>query len=337
MCKRLQNIVVKLVWRAASLVGLLALVGCLDSPERGNPLDPRSDDFVNAGAVSGTTLSFYPPFSPIGEVEIRLEPGPYLTRSDADGNFELAEVPVGAYQITARKAGFLAPPDSVEVRLGQTTRMTINLDGLPVVRDFTVTSCHIDRWWPQTALRLLEVSAQVEDPDGPNDIATVHLSIPGLGFEDTLMLSQTPGVYVRTIREERLPGRSIHEVPGQQIVLRATDRAGFENTSEPKVLARIIEEVPTFAAPILETVNDSHPTLSWEPVSLPFDFTYRVEVARVDFNITNTVWIKRDIEPTATSIAVGDSLPPGDYFWTIGVEDGFGNWSRSREASFTVN
>ncbi len=317
---------------------VLVICGCLNDADRNNPLDPASPNFKNTGGISGQTLSFYSPFSPIADVEVRLDPGPLLTTSDAQGRFSFANLLAAAYQIRASKDGYAAVFDTVEVPLQQLAQISLNLDALPVITNPRVSSSHISRWWPQTDLYLLAANVRVEDLDGVNDIATIELLIPDLSFVDTLSMTAAPGVFQIQVLESQLPGRNLQEVLGREILIRAKDRAGFNSTSAPQFIARIIEEVPITLSPQgLETVATANPTLQWQALNQPYRFTYRVELYRVDFGINNLVWQRGEIDRATTEIIVPENLTPGTYFWTIAVVDEFGNLSRSKEASFQVN
>ena len=325
------------VLRVIGLLGSLSMLGCLGDAPRDNPLDPKSDKFQNTGRLAGSTLSIFAPFRPIADVELRLEPGPFLTRSRSDGSFEFSPIPAGVYTLTAYKAGYAMAPDTVEVTLGRTTTLQLHLNGLPVVERFSVTSCRLRRWFPQTDLLLLELSTQLDDPDGRNDVQLVEVLIPDLGFVDTLHTTQTVGVFEKRIPERRLPGRSLEGMLGHQVFLRVTDSVGGVTLSAPSFLARVMNDVPATISPApSEVLSEPTPTFSWTSLSLPFDFTYRVEVVRVDEGINTLVWSQTGIARSLTSVAIDAPLPSGRYFWTIAAVDEFGNCSRSKEASFTI-
>ena len=320
------------------ILSFILQLSCLNDADRGNPFDPGSKDFENAGVVRGQTLTFYSPFSALQDVEVSMQPGTFVTRSNVQGQFSFDRVPAGRYQITALKAGYAPVSDTVQINFGETTPVQMNLDGLPLMPAISLNSCHISRWFPQNDLFLLEVTARVQDPDGFNDIDLVLIAIAELNFVDTLAVTPSPEIFKLTILESQLPGRNLHDVLGREIVLSARDHAGFASTSAPKFLARIIEETPVTVSPQgLEIVATPTPTLSWQVLDLPFRVTYRVELFRVDFGLNTLVWSQSGIDRPATSITVPDSLVAGTYFWTVAVVDEFGNCSRSKEASFQVN
>lgn len=317
-------------------LSLIGQISCFNNADRTNPLDPKSDNFKNVGSVSGKTLTFYNPFNALSEVEVRMEPGLFVTRTNAVGEFLFNNVPVRNYHISAQKEGFVSPPDSITVLLGQTTAIEFKLDGLPIISSFSIVSCHISRWWPQNDLFLLEIMAEVQDFDGVNDIEMVQFEIPDMSFSDTLQVTQSPGIFMARITESQLPGGNLQNVLGRQLVVKAVDQAGFENSSQPKLLIRIIEQEPRFKSPAGDSLDVSRPLLKWIPMNLSFNFTYKIEVFRVDEGFSNMVESFTNIDPAIFSIQVTETLPSGTYFWTVAVVDEFGNWSRSKEASFVI-
>ncbi len=325
--------------RRLSLLCCLALLQftCFGDAERDNPLDPKSDRFVQVGTVTGRTLTFFVPFSPLDGVEVRLEPRGFFTQTDASGQFTFEDVPAGRYRVVARKEGYASDEDSVEVRAGQRISVDLNLDGLPQIVRFNVVSCTIYRWFPQDPLLLLEVTAELDDPDGRNDIQLAALHVPSLGMLDTLEATPDLGVFRKTVPATRLPSRNLQTLIGRELVLKVMDRAGMVTQSPPAFLARVIDLMPETQSPQgLVQVRTPRPRLVWKSAFLPFEFTYRVDLVRVDQGFTTPIWTASEISKTQTAITVPDSLTTGEYFWTIGLVDEFGNWSRSKEASFRI-
>lgn len=311
-------------------------VSCFNNADRTNPLDPKSDNFEDLGSVSGQTLTFYNPFKALADVVLRMTPGTFITKTNANGVFLFNNVPVGNYRISTQKEGFASVADSVTIKAGQTTTVQLNLDALPIILSFSIISCHISRWWPQNDLFLFEIMTEVQDLDGVSDIEFVQFEIPELNFSDTLQVTQSPGLFTTRITESRLPGGNLQNVLGREIMVKAADRVGFENSSQPKFLARIIEQIPIFESPVGDTLEVSKPLLKWRSMNVPFNFNYKVEVFRVDQGILNVVDSLTNIDQSTISVRVTETLPPGTYFWTVSVVDEFGNWSRSKEASFFI-
>lgn len=322
----------------ATIISGVGFWGCLNEAERGNPLDPKSSNFKNVGSVSGRAVFMSSPLRGIGDVEVRLEPGPFITRTDANGLFRFEEIPVDTYSVNGYKEDFAKVQDTIVVSLGTTAELEMQFNGLPRVTSVSVISLFMDRWFPDP-LFALEVKAQVDDSDGFNDIALVEMTIPGIGFIDTLEFTQTPGLFQKTFAARNFPAQKLHSVIGHEIFVQAKDRGGFTFTSPSKFVARVIKELPKILFPRAEQIiTDVQPTLLWQAAeSVDFNYTYRIEMFRIDEIFENLVFIKEGISQNDTSFTVEETLRSGTHFWTLRMTDEFGNWSRTREASFKIN
>ena len=318
-------------------VAQLLLVSCLNDADRDNPLDPKSGQFENVGTLRGQVYSYYSPFSPIGGVEIRIAPENRVRTTGSDGIFDFGEIPAGTYEIFASKPGFAPDSAIAEIRLKETSQIELHLDGLPVVQNFSLLSRHVSRWFPVAPLYLLEIEAAISDPDGPGDIERVLLNIPDFGILDTLAATQTVGQFSKTYRAEDLPQQNIQNLIGRDAHIIASDRAGLPVISQPGRLVRIVDTVPLAESPIgLTTIDERRPQLTWRAASVPFNFSYAIELFRNDAGITSAAWSRGSIAASDTSVAVATTLTSGIYFWTVSVVDEFGNSSRSKEAAFQV-
>jgi hypothetical protein len=322
-----------------------ALGGCLGDPERGNPLDPLSDNFSDAGAVAGTVTTFYAPFDGLAGASVRLAPldggTERVAQTDAAGRFTLPAVPSGTYVVTAEAEGFAALTDTLEVTLGQLAELALRLDGLPVVTVRTLHTEHVNRWFPQEPLLQLAVEVGVTDPDGPGDVEVVHLVIPSLGFADTLRaVAGEPGVYGRVFSEDALPV-PVQELLGRSLHVEATDQVGAHGRSTDVQIVRIIDAFPDALAPGpgpggLPVVG-AQPTLVWASFDLPFTFTYRVDVTLLPVPGQEVLLHSyTGLPPSDTTFVVPDVLDASTFSWTISAEDSFGNLSRSRPLGFVV-
>jgi len=319
------------------VVFLPLLFCCFKNAERDNPLDPASDQFTNVGTISGRAFTFYSPFQPLAGVEIKLPaPGIFL-RSDANGEFLISDLPAGAYDLIASKAGYQPDSTRVEVTFGKTANVEFHLDGIPVVEKLSVVSGKINRWFPTDPLWLIEIEARVTDPDGVGDISEVIYAVPSIDLTDTLSATTTLGLYRKSLRETELVGQSFQNFIGRDIFVSVDDRAGASIQSQAIRLARIVEVVPVASEPIgLSTISITRPLLVWRQMSLPFPFSYRLELFRNDSGITTEIWKTEGLASADTTARVEPVLSGGLYFWTVSVVDEFGNWSRSKEAAFQV-
>jgi len=318
-------------------LSLSCLVSCTDA-ERKNPLDPQSPIHTNSGSLAIEVMTYYAPHLPVSDVLIHLQPGAYTNSTDIDGRLVVDDITAGRYLLQITKPGYATIEDSIVVEPGVQTDTSFTLDALPAIESLAVRSARIKRWFPQDDLLLLEVQSEITDADGPNDISAVMVKIPGLGFADTLDVAGASGSFSLLIPEASLPGRNLQLVLGQQIFIRAVDLAGFEAISSPRFLARIIDlDVLQFSSPQSEEVVDPmNLELVWQPIDLPFPYTFRVEVSSYNINLITEVWRRNEISADEVSTLVPVVLPDGPYIWTLSAVDEFGNYVRSKPASFIV-
>ena len=310
---------------------------CTKDAERDNPLDPNSGNFVNTGEISGQVLSFYAPFAPLPDVEILVEPASLLLKSDHEGRFAARNLEPGSYKISAQKTGYAGVSDSVSVTAQNNAQVQLHMDGMPFISSFLVRSARISRWFPPDDLLVLEVEATASDPDGTNDINSVRIEIPEIGFADELEVATTLGRFTRTISESRISGKNLYNILGYEIILTATDRNGVQSEMQKKQIVRIIDEIASPISPVgLERITEQRPELTWQSATPPFKFTCRLDLFRNDSGITTSVWTQSGIAGDLRNIQVANPLTTGRYIWTVAIVDEFGNWSRSKEAAFEV-
>lgn len=327
--------------RSCVLAALVLLVGCVGDAERGNPLDPMSGNFDDAGAVAGTITSFFAPFQGIEGVRVRLMP---LTGgeervgvTDPSGRFSLSNIPAGAFQISTDADGFEAALDTVTVLLGQLVEVTIPINGIPTVEITAIHTENLDRWFPQDPIFQLVVEASVDDPDGLGDVGEVRFNIPALGFSDTLrVVVGEPGVYGRIFSETELPVSS-QDLLGLPLHVEATDNQGVQGSTPAVQIVRIIASFPQGIDPTASDIVGPQPTLVWRMFDLPYSFTNRVDISFVPVPGQDIPLLSyTGIAPTDTTFTLPDVLQAGMYSWTVSAVDGFGNTSRSKIQGFAV-
>jgi len=327
------------------LLGPLLWAGCLGDLPRDNPLDPRSDRYEPQGRLEGVVTRLYPPYPPLAGVAVRLLPaadslqGGRLAYTGSNGRFAFDELPSGDYRLVAQATGFRALQDTLAVSIaaGQTQSVTVRMNALPRFTDYTAVTVHISRWWPATDLYRLEVEATVTDPDDVRDVVRVWLKIPALGFADTLEAAQPAGRFFKALLQQELPGGSLHNLLGYALYLGARDRTGDTVYTPAFQLARVIEAVPVALDPRgLAAVDTTRPVLRWEPMNLPFAFTYRIDLVRREADLDIPILTLEGLASTRDSIRVPQPLTSGVYYWMVSVVDIFGNRSRSKEAGFQV-
>ncbi len=327
------------------------MAGCFDHAERTHPFDPRSNDFENEGALTGVVSAFYAPYAPLAGVEVRVQAIDSLaqgqaavsadflstTITDAEGAF-LLRLPAASYRVSFRKDKYAVFTDTLLIQTGGIEQVNIALNGLPYADELHLTTTHISQWWPPPfEFFILDIAAEVDDLDGVTDVSRVWLEIPALGFADTLVEATAPGIYSKMLDEVDLPAGGLRSLEGKAFTLHVRDQAGTETVTAPQFLVRVIEPTPNPLLPSgLSSLTNPTPRLTWEAAELPYDFTYRVDVVRVQANIQTTEQTMLSIPPDSLSIVVPEPLTVGEYFWTVSVVDEFGNRSRSREAGFRI-
>ena len=329
-----QSLTRKTSWSIFFVVALFVW-GCFEGAPHSNPLDPRSDNFENAGAITGTVTEFYPPFSSLEQAEIRLSPGGRVTNSDASGRFDFVGIEPGRYVVSAERAGFASAADTIDVLLGEQTMVGLRMDGLPVIVNAQLRTFHLSRWWPPPQDQFwLDVSVQVTDPDGNGDIEAVFLEIPAFDLLEPLRLDQSR--YTTQLREADI-GFSVEAIVGRDINIIARDLAGEESVLERQRISRIIEETPVANDPSeLNFASSNPPVFFWTHPPINYPYRYQVDVSRVDEGIPTLVQTIPDIPSDSLSITGTATLPIGEYIWRVSIIDEFGNQSRSREAGFRI-
>ena len=326
-----------LLKRSHFLILILLLSTCFNNAERDNPLDPQSKNYRNTGILQGYVYTYYPPFQPIASAVITIIPELKSTFTDESGHFSFANLNPGNYQLKVNFSNFA--PDSVQIEVypNKTTAHQFNLDGLPKLDSLTLITGYRHQPWPLEPDRLLECIAQVSDPDGPADIASVSVMIPEFEFSDTLQILETAGIYQKRYEENALPVDQIEALFGHAFYIEIMDKVGHSQRFGPHFLIRLIENEPKIDSPQGSVPVGQNPTLKWYYSYLPFSFTYRVEVFQIiDQSLYIPIISVSDISPETLEYQVEVQLQPGSYLWTISIVDQFGNWSRSKKATFQV-
>lgn len=311
--------------------------GCFEGAPHSNPLDPRSEEFENAGAITGTVTTFYTPFDGLSSVEVRLSPGGLVTNTDTNGRFDFVGIEPGSYTLSAGLPGFAPASQEIEVVLNELEEVTFRLDGLPVIIDAQLQTFHLSRWWPPPADQFwLDIRVSVSDPDGVTDVESVFLEIPVVNLVDTLQAARDAGQFTVRLREDDI-GVSVEAIAGHDVNITVRDRVGEESVQSGLRISRIIEETPVASTPTgLTEAATNPPVFTWQDEQVNYPFTFQVNIARVDDSIPTLVQTITEIPSDSLSVRASSPLATGQYSWTVSIVDEFGNQSRSREAGFFI-
>ncbi len=328
--------IAKFLPRAAAVtVCCILYAGCFGDVEHTNPLDPLAPNFENVGTVQGTTSDRGR--LPLSGATVQLVPDGRTTTTTSGGTFSFPDIPVGEYVVAVEAEGFGISLDTVTVELGKAASSDHVLNGLPTFKGGTFSTIHISRWWPENDLYRIDLLVEVDDLDGLIDIDSVSVEIPSIGFVGSLTTAGEPGRYQGSFVEAELNGNTVHSVVGSPLVVRVVDRLGSVNSSDPQLLIRVIDPVPVAADPQgLEVIDGVNPRLEWDPIFLPYEHSFTVEIVRVDNGVSTSVYIREQISSDSLSVVVPTTLGTGSYLWTIAAVDAFENLSRSKEAGFQV-
>ena len=324
-----------------ALVLAVALAGCLGDAERGNPLDPLSGNFRDAGGVTGTVARLSAPGEGVAGATVRLIPtdggAERVARAGGDGRFSLADVPSGAYQLHVEAPGFAPVDTTVAIQVGQLVERTLLLNALPRVNAQRVHTERINREWPEPRIfNRLVVEAEVSDPDGAGDLASILLVVPGLGFRDTLQaVPGNPVLFTGTFSEDTLPV-SLQNFLGQNLYVEVTDHAGATIRGGDAHAIRIVEAVPQFVSPSNQEQTVNPPTFVWEPLVLPYAFSWRLTISIDVGGREVPVQTVSGIPSSQTTVTLSAPLPTNTYGWTVSAVDAHGNLGRSLPTGFSV-
>jgi len=321
--------------RIAPLVLLLLAIGCTRDAPRDNPFDPNSDLYDTAASLEGQIIRKIPPYNGIPDVEIRLSgSASRYTYTNNDGFFSFRHLPGDSVQIRVHKDGYGSRHTHVSL---PDQHVEILLNGRPRTDSLHIRTTHRSHWWPVEDEYMLHIEAWISDIDGMNDIDSVWFSIPG---DTTALGTEPPYTDQGSVSGELYDWElsfPITDLAGRVFLCHIRDRDSLHAEPAGASISRFIENSPSPLAPVGDAEAGPLPTLRWDYFDASYTFYYIVEIFRITSgNTAVRVFNREEIAQSVTELTVEDSLPPGSYYWTLGVVDRFGNSSYSREATFSV-
>ncbi|MDZ7330661.1 MAG: carboxypeptidase-like regulatory domain-containing protein [candidate division KSB1 bacterium] len=314
------------------------LICCTRDADRDNPLDPRSGKYENFGSVAGYVYSYYAPFQPLISALVALMPGDRTTITNSKGEFHFTNIVPGNYRVISNYPGYASDTAQVEVHPNRIATVQLHLDGLPGLDTLVLNSGYQHEHYPFEPVRMIDLTATVTDPDGPADVASVAVIIPVINFKDTLGFSNAIGVFQQKIDERELPIKNIAELVGHPFYIEVTDKVGQKCLYGPKYLFRVIDEEPVVVSPKGSVTVGFQPTLKWGPVQLPFPFTFKVEIYAIREGqiLYPAMYSFSKLSSETTELRLATVLQSSLYLWVVSIVDQWGNWSRSKPATFQV-
>jgi hypothetical protein len=334
------------------LFSLAFFYGCHDAPHD-NPLDPQSPGFISTAGVMGT-VTVLNQNTPLVSAMITSKEDGISTISDASGSFSFNHLTIGTQTLICSKFNYTSDTQHIVLQTQTTPRIHFTLNGAPYAVSQNIYTRKIDQYYPSPQY-FVDITTSVSDPNGITDIDSVWFAVtnPSGGFigSDMLLFPMIYDVSSRlfktTIYKYDLPSNTIQWLVNKPLQIRSRDFQSAISYSFPFFISRVIEDaaVPTYPAmnttTLAKDTTGSTPLLKWSPPDVTFNYTYSLTISRTTSGIRNEVWSTTQVSSLNNEFQFpgdngGKSLESGDYVWTISIVDDFGNYSRSKEASFVV-
>ena len=317
----------------------LILSACADAP-RENPLDPHSPNYKSNAAITGKVYVLNQN-TPISQAYLTWVESGTSVVTDSNGNYQFSKIDAGLVTIVCSKENFVPDTQKTVLEAGSSREISFGLNGSPYVFSQKILTRKIDQYYPSPQY-FVEIDASVGDPNGITDVDSVWFVVNDT-VEYRMDYSPSAKLFQTTIFKYDFPTNTIQWLVGKPLTIRSKDRLKAIGNSAPFAVTRIIENgaTPTSPTPLNSDTTGPTPVLMWTPPAVTFTYTYTLSVARVDAGTETVVWTYSGLDFFNEQIQFpfdgsGQTLPSANYVWTISVVDEFGNYCRSKEASFVV-
>jgi Carboxypeptidase regulatory-like domain len=317
------------------VISVVAMIigGCAPDAPHDNPLDPGSPNSKTDGNLSGRVLALNSLTQGISGALVTIEGTTSAELTAADGSFSFPNAPSGNITIVVSKSMYQTDTLNLTLAVGTNLDTLIHIDALPQITKAWVVTSKIDHWVPGP-IYTDTVWAAVMDPDGFLDISDVYLQMDTLA-RPFAMSHISGNLFQVIINADSLPSQDPEWLIGKQCNVFAVDDENGIGQSSAFYVTRLIESEPSPISPYQDTIATHFPTLDWNPPIVSFDYTYRLQI--FSFGGTQTFyWSQSEVSAGTYVFTVSDSLPSGNYYWTVGITDQFGNSACSKEAAFFV-
>lgn len=328
-------VVNSVLMRSLIFIIFILLVGCTADAPRDNPFDPNAEIYKHAVALEGTVIRKAPPYQGIPGAEVRLLNGPgEYQLTDSQGRFRFERLPADTAQLQVNKAGYGEVVRGVPLPARD---VEIALNGRPQIDSLRIYTTHRSYWWPVEEEYMLTIEAWSSDADGIGDLDSIWFVVPA---DSMIVGSSAPFTAGEPVSVElydwQLSG-PVTDLVGRMFTCYARDVDSLISSPAEVSISRFIEGTPVPMAPVGDEQTGPRPTLRWDYFNASYTFYYTIDVYRITAGNTAVhMFGKQEIPRSRTEITLSDSLLPGSYYWTLGVEDRFENSSYSKEATFTV-
>jgi hypothetical protein len=310
-------------------LSIMYLIGC--QAPRNNPLDPANPD-NRFQSISGTVQTVSLPNQPIADVQVIWRQTAKGTVTDASGRYNIQLHNAGSDWLVFDKQDYFADSVYIEWRDASQLQIHAYLNAKPYLNGHKVYSS-IENRYPNLQTERMIIQASITDPD--NDIDSVFLNIPILEQDYLLPYNTTSKYYERTFSLTDLDVSSLDQLTGNDLRLTVLDIFSRRISLDLSSLKRVIRDEVVFISPSGNQITGPQPRLRWEPFTPGYFHTYSLEVFTSEI-VPQQIWHTEGIADSISEFTVDINLPPDEYFWVIWAVDDFGNRTRSKPASFTV-
>jgi hypothetical protein len=306
-------------------------------------MDPSSPEYSKTTSVTGHVYVL-DVNSSLASAKVHSVEDSITVLSDAYGFFSFAYLTVGSQTLVCSKDNFVSDTQHIVLQSRASSDVTFYVNGAPYVLSQNILTRKIDQYFPSPQY-FVDITASVTDPNGIIDVDSVWFAVDTLLYP--MEYSVTTKQFQTTLYKYDIPTNTIQWLVNKPLKIRSKDRRNAVNLSTSFYVSRIIENTAVPAYPTtnpltqLQDTTGSTPVFQWNPPDVTFNYTYTLLLSRVESDIRTVVWTYSQVySSTVQQQYPGnnstDTLASGNYVWTISVVDDFGNYSRSKEASFIV-
>ncbi|MDQ7054523.1 MAG: carboxypeptidase-like regulatory domain-containing protein [candidate division KSB1 bacterium] len=320
---------------------------CSSDAPHSNPLDPLSPKYDPNATLEGVCTRLYDQQVPVTDVDVVLKPQSpspvnrqWETRTDASGRFRFTALPPDTYLVVVRKDGFA--PDSQMVVIGpkETRQLQFALDALPLLQSIAFNTGHLLLNTPDGAEQyLIQINVVLLDPDRNLDIDSVVCRNDSLQVQFPLSPNEDHSEWSVDMPLDALPVPDPEAYLGKPFIIdvySTANSAVHKNSFGPYFLIRFIPTKIAIEFPKNDTTVTAPITFRWRNPNRPaFPYVYQIEINQF---ISVGEFVTRRVKNVTSdsSLTFNLPLPVGKYFWAVILFDNFGNWTRSKDETFTL-
>ena len=325
----------------------LQMQRCSGEAPHSNPLDPLSPKYDPRGALEGVCTRLYDPQEPIPDAEVHLFPlspssmrRQWQTQTDSRGRFQFTALPPDSYLVVVRKDAFAPDSQRVILQPRETRQVQFSLDALPVLKTIQFNTGHLLLNTPDGAEQyLIQVFVALEDPDRNLDIDSVWCRNDELQVQFPLIPNEDHSEWNVDMPLDNLPVTDPEAYLGKPFFVDVYSTANSEvhqSRFGPYFLIRFLPTQIALEFPKNDTTVAAPITFRWRnPNPPPFPYVYQIEINQF---ISVGEFVTRRVKNVTSdsSLTFNLPLPVGRYFWAVILFDHFGNWTRSKDETFTL-